>query len=102
MHKECLLLLTRLKHLLTGNLAVEEFVKLVEQYLASIPKCDDPQPQDPTTVAQLPFEFPAKPVIESVKVDLVEPVAHVQITFPVQVCSQYSTLQTLCCTVAYC
>lgn len=68
-----------------GNLDVDKFLALVEQYLASIPAAEAPEKLDPTQLAMLPFDFPGKPVIESVKVELIEPVAHVQVTFPVQV-----------------
>ena len=71
---------------------MDAFVDLAERYLASIPAVAEPVPRNPATLTPLAFDFPRRPVIEHVKVDLVEPVAHVQLTFPVQARSHLSSL----------
>lgn len=68
------------------------FEELACQYLASIPRQDSPPVRDIGSLKQLPIDFVKSPVRAAVKVDMVEPVAHVQITFPVEVRSAPSAL----------
>lgn len=69
-----------------GNIKEEEaFMDMAKRYLASIPRVVDSSPITVENITELKLQFPSSPVRSTVPVNMVEPTANVQITFPVQV-----------------
>ncbi|KAA6421450.1 MAG: chloroplast processing enzyme, partial [Trebouxia sp. A1-2] len=68
---------------LTGQIEEDALLKLVERYLASIPRPSDAAPRTIASLTPLPVQFPQGVITEDVKCNMVMPQALAQVTFPV-------------------
>ncbi|DBA85638.1 TPA: hypothetical protein ACH3X1_005214 [Trebouxia sp. C0004] len=68
---------------LTGQVEEDTLLKLVETYLASIPRPSDAASRTIASLTPLPVEFPQGVITEDVKCNMVMPQALAQVTFPV-------------------
>eukprot|EP01025_Chloroclados_australasicus_P009149 TRINITY_DN13521_c0_g1_i3.p1 TRINITY_DN13521_c0_g1~~TRINITY_DN13521_c0_g1_i3.p1 ORF type:complete len:1012 (-),score=156.71 TRINITY_DN13521_c0_g1_i3:256-3291(-) len=68
-----------------GKINEERFLYLVKQYLASIPRPQEPKVQSFGSMTPLKFQFPEKPVVKTVKAFMMEPTGRSQVTFPVEI-----------------
>ncbi|CAL5222596.1 g4987 [Coccomyxa viridis] len=81
----------------TGSLKVEEFERLVQQYLASIPVPEDgePVPVSLVDITPLPGSFPKGVITEIVRAPMISPMAEALISFPVEISLKDAVSATL-------
>ncbi|KAK9846440.1 hypothetical protein WJX81_003803 [Elliptochloris bilobata] len=87
---------------LTGAIEVEVLEDLAVRYLASIPAVQQPAPRDRSAVTPLPFSFPERPRVLTVRAAMVEPTAQVMLALPVRIaldaaCLEETRWLNFCC-----
>ncbi|KAK9797738.1 hypothetical protein WJX73_003633 [Symbiochloris irregularis] len=69
----------------TGNIQEEDFLRLTQDWLASIPRVPEPADVAPDSITSLDYEFPRSVVRKTVRAQMVEAACTALITFPVAV-----------------